>query len=150
MNFPYPDKSPGEGNGNPLQYSCLENPMDGGPGRLQSMGCKELEVMEFTHPDKSHYIRFSIRAFCPPAPRGHVAMPGKNFEENYLSVMVLGLCCRASLSLVVVGGGGLSLVWVCQLLPAVACCRGQALEMWVSGCSFWALALRICSCGTRA
>ena len=21
-------KSPGEGNGNPLQYSCLENPMD--------------------------------------------------------------------------------------------------------------------------
>ena len=23
-------KSPGEGNGNPLQYSCLENPMDKG------------------------------------------------------------------------------------------------------------------------
>ena len=23
-------QSPGEGNGNPLQYSCLENPMDGG------------------------------------------------------------------------------------------------------------------------
>ena len=22
--------TPGEGNGNPLQYSCLENPMDGG------------------------------------------------------------------------------------------------------------------------
>ena len=22
-------KSPGEGNGNPLKYSCLENPMDG-------------------------------------------------------------------------------------------------------------------------
>ena len=22
--------APGEGNGNPLQYSCLENPMDGG------------------------------------------------------------------------------------------------------------------------
>ena len=28
----------GEGNGNPLQYSCLENPMDEEPGRLQSMG----------------------------------------------------------------------------------------------------------------
>ena len=27
----------GEGNGNPLQYSCLENPMDRGPGGLQSM-----------------------------------------------------------------------------------------------------------------
>ena len=23
-------RSSGEGNGNPLQYSCLENPMDGG------------------------------------------------------------------------------------------------------------------------
>ena len=23
-------RSPGEGNGNPLQYSCLENPLDGG------------------------------------------------------------------------------------------------------------------------
>ena len=22
-------RAPGEGNGNPLQYSCLENPMDG-------------------------------------------------------------------------------------------------------------------------
>ena len=26
-------KSPGEGNGNPLQYSCLENPMDKGAWR---------------------------------------------------------------------------------------------------------------------
>ena len=35
-------RSPGEGNGNPLQYSCLENPMDRGawqtviPGVTQS------------------------------------------------------------------------------------------------------------------
>ena len=27
---PESGSSPGEGNGNPLQYSCLENPMDGG------------------------------------------------------------------------------------------------------------------------
>ena len=26
-------RSPGEGNGNPLQYSCLENPMDRGAGQ---------------------------------------------------------------------------------------------------------------------
>ena len=31
-------RSPGEGNGSPLQYSCLENPMDLEPGRLPSMG----------------------------------------------------------------------------------------------------------------
>ena len=30
--------SPGEGNGNPLQYSCLENFMDRVAWRLQSMG----------------------------------------------------------------------------------------------------------------
>ena len=30
-------RSPGEGNGNPLQDYCLENPMDEEPGRLQSI-----------------------------------------------------------------------------------------------------------------
>ena len=28
--IPGSGRSPGEGNGNPLQYSCLENPMGGG------------------------------------------------------------------------------------------------------------------------
>ena len=31
-------KIPGEGNGNPLQYSCLGNPRTEKPGGLQSMG----------------------------------------------------------------------------------------------------------------
>ena len=35
--IPGSGRSPGERNGNPLQYSCLENPMDRGGGRLQSM-----------------------------------------------------------------------------------------------------------------
>ena len=30
MDFPESGRSPGEGHGNPLQYSCLENPMDRG------------------------------------------------------------------------------------------------------------------------
>ena len=34
-------RSPGEGNGNPLQYSCLENPIEN-PGRLQSMGSQSI------------------------------------------------------------------------------------------------------------
>ena len=37
--FPGLGRFPGEGNGNPLQYSCLENPMNGGAWcRLLSMG----------------------------------------------------------------------------------------------------------------
>ena len=35
-------RSPGGGNGNPLQYSCLENPMDEEPGGLQSMGLQRV------------------------------------------------------------------------------------------------------------
>ena len=32
------EDSLGEGNGNPLQYSCLENPMDGGAWRATVHG----------------------------------------------------------------------------------------------------------------
>ena len=31
-------RSPGEGNGNPLQYCCLENPMDKGPWQTTAHG----------------------------------------------------------------------------------------------------------------
>jgi len=35
-------KSPGGGHSNSLQYSCLENPMDRGAWRLQSMGSQRV------------------------------------------------------------------------------------------------------------
>ena len=50
--IPESGRSPGEGNSNPLQYSCLENAMDGEACRLQSMvgyslwGCKESAMTE--------------------------------------------------------------------------------------------------------
>ena len=34
--------SPGEGNGNPFQYSCLGNPWTKEPGGLQSMGLRRI------------------------------------------------------------------------------------------------------------
>ena len=40
-------RSPGEGNGNPLQYSCLENPMRSLVG-YGPWGCKELNTAEAT------------------------------------------------------------------------------------------------------
>ena len=40
------ESSPGGGHGNPLQYSCLENPMDGEAGWLQPRGRKELDTTE--------------------------------------------------------------------------------------------------------
>ena len=68
---------PGEGNGNSLHYSCLENPMAEEPGRLYSpWGCKRsdtteqlnnnlhthhffLPIIYFTWPMGHHYIFFS-------------------------------------------------------------------------------------------
>ena len=38
----------GEGNGNTLQYSFLENPRMAEPGGLLSMGCTELDTTEVT------------------------------------------------------------------------------------------------------
>ena len=42
-------RSPGEGHGNPLQYSCLENPMDRGAWRAtySTQGCKESHMMKW-------------------------------------------------------------------------------------------------------
>ena len=39
-------KSPGEGNGNPLQYSCLENPMDRGTWWATVHGVTESDTTE--------------------------------------------------------------------------------------------------------
>ena len=53
----------GEGNGNPLQCSCLENPRGGKPGALPSMGSQSLtrlkrlssSSIDFTHQRKTNY-----------------------------------------------------------------------------------------------
>ena len=37
-------RSPGEGNGNPLQYSCLENPMDGGAWHATVQGVSKSQT----------------------------------------------------------------------------------------------------------
>ena len=39
-------RSPGEGNGNPLQYSCLENPMDRGAWWASPWDGKESDTTE--------------------------------------------------------------------------------------------------------
>ena len=41
-------RSPGGGHGNPLQYSCLENPMDRGAWWAEFHGGAELDTTEVT------------------------------------------------------------------------------------------------------
>ena len=42
-------RSPGGGHGNPLQYSCLENPMDRGAWRATVHGVAQSWTTEYTH-----------------------------------------------------------------------------------------------------
>ena len=47
-------RSPGEGNGNPLQYPCLENPMDGGAWRatVHRIAKNQTQLSDFTEVHK--------------------------------------------------------------------------------------------------
>ena len=47
--IPVSGRSPGEGNGHPLQYSCLEDPMQRRLVGYSPWGCKELDTTEWLH-----------------------------------------------------------------------------------------------------
>ena len=53
MDFPESGRSPGEGHGNPLQYSCLENPMDRGAWRATVLLFYASVIYMYTY---KHYI----------------------------------------------------------------------------------------------
>ena len=46
--IPGSERSHGGGRGNPLQYSCLENPKDRGDWQAPSMGGKESDMTKAT------------------------------------------------------------------------------------------------------
>ena len=45
-----------EGNGNPLQYPCLENPMDRGVGQARGHGVTESDTAEYTQTQTHTHI----------------------------------------------------------------------------------------------
>ena len=52
----------GEGNGNPLQCSCLENPMDGGDWWAAAFGVAESDTAkQLTH---THTVQWWFKNFC--------------------------------------------------------------------------------------
>ena len=61
--IPGSGRSPGEENGNSLQYSCLENPMDGGGswGATVHSVAKELDTTERLH----FYFHLQFTRHCP-------------------------------------------------------------------------------------
>ena len=91
-------RSLGGGNGNPLQYSCLEIPWTEEPGRLQSMGLQRVRHNSTTK--HSHSIYSSRKGkqnwihFCEMSISICIYLFDKwdvvSFKMYYLSVLVSG------------------------------------------------------------
>ena len=54
------EDSPGEENGNPFQYCCLEIPWTEELGRLQSMGSQELDMTQWLYYHHIYTIEYSV------------------------------------------------------------------------------------------
>ena len=85
-------RSPGEGNGNPLQYSCLENSMDGGAWWATVHGVTKSRtwLSDFTHFTSCdltqmcllvYYQIFQVECLCFPSYRTKSSM---NKDNLYL------------------------------------------------------------------
>ena len=80
-------RSPKEGNGNPLQYSCPENPMDTGAWWAKVHGGqKELDTTE----QLSTYAGYMTEVNLCPTASEFMSRPSLKFEQfgifNFLSV----------------------------------------------------------------
>ena len=66
-------RSPGEGNGNPLQFSCLENPMDRGAwwATVHGVAKRQTRLSDFTFTSLEGWIRVH-----------EVEMAGRAFPED--------------------------------------------------------------------
>ena len=81
--IPISGRSPGEGNGTPLQYSCLGNPTDRGAWWLQTMGSQRVGhdwatnifFLSFHLPVENWDL---IQAVCPNLPFNHSGFHQKN------------------------------------------------------------------------
>ena len=115
-------KSPGEGNGNPLQYSCLDNPMDRGVWRATVHG-----VTKSWPWLKRQHARTSINSFS-----FLIGRPGALRMRAFSRCSRQGLLSSCGARVAPSGG--------------VSCCRARALgarASVVAGC-------RLISCGEWA
>ena len=105
--IPRSGRSPGGGHGNPLQYSCLENPIDRGAWRATVHGVTESQTRLSTHTHVYDlYICFSrcLSGFfnlclaifffvCGGGGRNHQSLCFKYCFASILSLPFLGLNC---------------------------------------------------------
>ena len=65
--IPGSGRSPGEGNGYPLQYSCLENSMDRGPWQVtySPWGAQSQDMTEQLTLSLLHKVALRIKGYLP-------------------------------------------------------------------------------------
>ena len=73
--IPWSGRSPGEGNGNPLQYSCLENPMDGGAWWA---------IVPWVAKSQTRLSNFTLT---------HTSSPGLNSKTHMIAKSMCIQCC---------------------------------------------------------
>ena len=85
-------RSPGEGNGNPLQYSCLKNPRIEEFGRLQPMGSQRVRHNWAT--EHAHMV-YCASAWKPTSDFAFISMPGELRKYRDLRKRILSLLLRS-------------------------------------------------------
>ena len=73
------ERSPGEGNGNPLQCSCLENSMDRGAWRVQSLGSQRVGLS-----DSHRQLLKDSRQSYPPRSKQPRSLWSSNRHDGHM------------------------------------------------------------------
>ena len=79
-------RSPGEGNGNPLQYSCLKNSMDRGAWRAPVHGVTNSQTRLSDEHFHSQESSACVSSLCPLTERGRawVSLPQFTWESDLM------------------------------------------------------------------
>ena len=110
--IPGSGRFPGVGNGNPLQYSCLENSMNKGAGGPQSMGSQRSDLTvhtpaqglewidwnsEFSQKVPQQSIKKGFLTLKPLSTLGFLILPGVSVNFSQLLCFSTDLCKVCSL-----------------------------------------------------
>ena len=142
--IPGSGKSPGEGNGNPFQYSCLENPMDRGAwwATVHGVAKSQTRLSDFTH-THTHTHRLVI-AFLPrskcllipwlQSPSAQILEPRQKIKSLTVSIVSPSICHE------VMGLDAMILVaWMLSFKPTFSLSSFTYIKRLFSSSSFSAI-----------